>query len=846
MTSPMENMSSPSSSNPDLYTSLDHQPTTMMLDPSFVFPPPSGVGEGKQEGLNPSFAFPTQPSAPDLKEPATSEAKVAEASSNARHRPDHISISKLPPFSFPAPVTPPATQSGEQSPTRSAPMSRGHKRGGSEFIGGDSSVSGPGLMSASPTKAEGALPSPSVQGRRRGHAHRRSGAISHHDLSNILKPADPNRMLTGSAPSTPSHHSEPFPNNHSLGHAASQPVLPTTVDSPSRPVDSGGEVMSAAVQPRPRVVGFSDKLEYIPRPLSTISLETSSSISTIRASHSLTGSITSIRSGGPSSPPSAKKLDPLREGFIGNTPDPFNGDFSPSNRRPSTPIRDRPPTRGGSSGDLLGHDVSDEDEESKLENETSVRFAPTDFAQLNAPPTGPSFPTTGSPSGFRRVDGPRPRSSPETKAAKEKKGKPWTGLLSRRMKDHESMEDDDGAVQGLNASNRFAPMSLLNLDAVDFDADNTTVIRNENYVPPQSAPAMKTETFTREDSDDGILDLDLTWAQQEAEAQAKAAMAAKRRLHSSGTAGGFAGPGMHHHRRAESAPALTPFNHPFAGHRVGGSPQMADVFEEDENEEHGSPGSGLKKLSMTGKAIATGDDTVTNFSKVAVSSAETEGRTGSITPTNGEGRLVEPPIESAATTTLSSFADNYTNASPIVADFAEASSRRTISIPETSTTEPSPDPTQTSFDAPRLGTAHSSMTDRSIWSARGPYPSTEDVPSLTSTASTRTGGYMPPYSSGVGTAAGGSAISRGSDERSQSVSEAPPSRPMTSSSKRTSLASLNRLLGGSFGERSKLSIESKATEDEGATSTDGPKKKKHRMSRLVRLFKSKESLRSEK
>jgi len=57
----------------------------------------------------------------------------------------------------------------------------------------------------------------------------------------------------------------------------------------------------------------------------------------------------------------------------------------------------------------------------------------------------------------------------------------------------------------------------------------------------------------------------------------------KRAMHSAAGLGGFTGPGMHYHRRAESAPEFE--NPRFGLHRLGSSSTMADVFEEDEDEE---------------------------------------------------------------------------------------------------------------------------------------------------------------------------------------------------------------------------------------------------------------------
>ena len=58
-------------------------------------------------------------------------------------------------------------------------------------------------------------------------------------------------------------------------------------------------------------------------------------------------------------------------------------------------------------------------------------------------------------------------------------------------------------------------------------------------------------------------------------------------MHSSGITGGFAGPGMHYHRRAESAPELDAIDRSRVGFpRLGSDPAMA--IEEEAEEELGS------------------------------------------------------------------------------------------------------------------------------------------------------------------------------------------------------------------------------------------------------------------
>ena len=899
----MDRLKSDTTSHPDLYHALNNEPALTGPDPGFVFPPREDVAAGASH---------------ESGQGGETEMKGSAKPPGVRSRPDRISISQLPPFSFPAPVTPPATQAqlGEQSPTRSIPISRtgGHRRGGSEFIGGDGSTGGPGLMSASPVKAEGALPSPSAAGRRRGHAHRRSGAISNHDLSNILRPADPNRLMSGSAPTTPSPAGGPFPERPILGHASSQPTLPRPVDSPPRRVDdpTENEAQSEppAAVPRPRVVGFSDKLEYIPRPLSTISSATSSSMSTIRPAHSLTGSITSIPSLVTSSPPSARKLDHFRSPSLGSgellSSSVFDGESGPSklSQRPRTPLRglslDSDQTRNMASES--GPATGSEQEESST---AAVQLSPSVFSELSTMSlTRPGFPRISSPHNPRRIELPRPRSSPEAKVSKPtKKGKPWTGILSRRSRQHDAA--DSPALLAVTAPPRsfLAPAGeAFDPNNFDFGNDPTRVIRNPTYVPPLSAPAYKTRTFRRSESSDededvrGVLDLDATWRLQEAEAKASRAAAATKRLHSSGATGGFLGPGMHYHRRAESAPALTPFENPFSAKRAGGgSPQMADVFEEDEGEDGGLAARTTRSVSRESsrskastfepkrgnKAEASANPfsaSEQGYRAVDAEAANTLGTPGTVaaeeakSPHSPPSTLAKQSSDDSTSTTTPTMAKTTTNATPTL-EPTRSTPTPTIApqtltyIPDLSgmAAEPSPEHAQTSFDNPRLHTANSSVTERSAYSSArdsGPaYSSVDDVPSLTSTASTHTGaGPMPhsphaPQSRGSGFAAGvdDTSSASGATARAKSVSdlgammpggagaggrESP--RPTSRARKRASLASLSRLVSGSFGEKSKLSIESRA-EDEGAEGGGSARKRKNRMSRLMHFFKSKEN-----
>ncbi|KAK6835610.1 hypothetical protein RU639_001921 [Aspergillus parasiticus] len=148
---------------------------------------------------------------------------------------------------------------------------------------------------------------------------------------------------------------------------------------------------------------------------------------------------------------------------------------------------------------------------------------------------------------------------------------------------------------------------------------------------------------------------------------------------------------------------------------------------------------------------------------------------------------------------------------------------------------PSPDFTGSSSDAPRSITT-SSTTDRNFSSPSYnpsmdfPHASVEDVPSLTSSASTTTNPlnrfsatFFP--------------RPRLSTDRSASFSAAVHRRSsQANSSKRSSLASLSKLVVGSHAERSKLSYEEKPPSDE----PEKAKRKSHRISRLMHFWKTKD------
>lgn len=160
-----------------------------------------------------------------------------------------------------------------------------------------------------------------------------------------------------------------------------------------------------------------------------------------------------------------------------------------------------------------------------------------------------------------------------------------------------------------------------------------------------------------------------------------------------------------------------------------------------------------------------------------------------------------------------------------------------------SSPQPSPTYPTSHWESPQVATPTSCFTDDYTYSSLlhgEPGPeirmSVDDVPSLTSSNSTITSGV---------TSAGHSlsgAPYRTPGDRSGSISSAVSKRPpQPTNSKRASLVSLSRLVGGSGSERSKLNIEQRARPD----SPEKPKEKRgKRLSRMMTFWKPKKDSKS--
>ncbi|KAL9129010.1 MAG: hypothetical protein Q9217_002444 [Psora testacea] len=856
----------------------------------------SGFG-GRQP--NQDFIFPLSPS---VNTPGTSHPRMTSNNDAApplrtvhRHKPSNLSISALPPFDFGGSSTSSLAAnlipSVSRSPVRlTTPSSHatGHRRGGSEFIGGDIAHGGPVLHSTSPTSCEDAPPAPPSPPKgppagRRGHAHRRSGAVSQSDIKMIMQPS--NMPKADSAPSTPSDPLFQPPLPVRLDRSVSQPEPTTVANDGTRPLAQ--RINSAPIQSRLRV-GFSDHVEYIPRPLSTISSETSSSMSTVRANHSITNSISSIVSGGTSSPSSAKGASP---------PQAFHADklseardmvesgpcALAENKNVLVPVSHRSSISNSTSDALakpVEHDASG-GQLSELLSQVGSRDPgrPSTTPIVQTPHSDASREASTPPSGQQR-----PASSPtaqyarapaatESKVTKRQhKVKSWAeSILHRKGKFEQARHETTGYCRP--PPPRKLPTNFeFSLENVTFDNDTTCIL--EDPVEHTSAPYnLQTSSSSRQprdsrpvtdnDTTGPMIDLDAALVSPGTPKHApifedhNASFSnMKRRLHSSGETGGFMGPGMHYHRRAESAPEMEAFDRARYGFpRLGSNPAMSEAIEEEEEdidqdakrwEQQGSElGVNVVDLDIAndepirrrrylppyqrGIQRTPTPPSIRTLAPVEIVSAEEEPRFSVITKSSDESTI---------TPTLSQEPSAPRPASAPI-DFALPTPSLTCgTTPETTSAVSSADYTRTSFDGhdiPRIHTANSSITDRTTLNSSKiggqSAGSVDDIPSLSDSTSTMFTGRPARFSSSGNTTS--------SAELPASLSAAIPARTRSGSpSKRASLASLTKLMGGPY-NKSKLNIAETLPPDSPQKSD---KKNRHRLSRIMTFWKSRERL----
>jgi hypothetical protein len=842
------------------------------------------------------------------------------------------------------------------SPSQPIPNRGGHRRGGSEFVGGHirngNSIT---VTNISPTKSESGFATtpvlapvdlstaPSSAQRRGRHAHRRSAAISTHDLSMIMKPTSPN---VPSVPSSPAHLEEGA--RDSMGLAAPNEIRPAGTGSADPAEIAGDEsdthttsdLDSSIEKSAPRArVGFSDNVEFIPRPLSLISTDTTSTV-TARPGHSVSNSISSIISMS-NSITQERELASLRTSLQSGAATESKVESRPSTagavleRTPSLHalIVAEPQTspRRRNSIPLLTHlPVADPElpaVPSPIKTPKRWSFFGLESLGLTASPTkprphssssaetGPKHSSTVASSsenvtteGAGKVLPTEPEVKKPAGKKHKKKVKAWAGsILTRKTKPR--LKSKSGRRHSMT------PPPPPKLDLSDYEYEDMTDIMNQPSTAPTvmvTGPAADPELpdshlkaeddplFPMIDLDAALgpfntpSSLDPAW-----EAAQRAGAPPKRQLHSAAGLRGFSGPGMHYHRRTESAPEMPPFEGArFGIHRFGSSSTMADVFEEDEEDDDES-GSDESTPDASGASIAdvdvnsASDDASTPTQEVEAS-LKSSNDSASVAPSverKGSGSSLEMlPIGSRlrSDTSSNSLHDNIiAEEAPVYNavdqeriyetiyesnDSPAPSPRRILTSKDSGLSDvnsmrlPAPllTPLSTfsmsngssmasprspmSFDAHRVSTAPSSVVDDSQRLSTAPSSSAEhndfqsllmgepgpevvrisiDVPSLTSSNSTMTResnfpGVRPrntPFH----------------DQRPASFTSSAFGR------RRSSLASLSRLINSAHGERSKLSMEVPAD-------TEPDKKQKSsktkRLSKMMQFWKPKESTRA--
>ncbi|KAL6356477.1 hypothetical protein LRP88_10076 [Fusarium phalaenopsidis] len=861
--------------------SLDHQ--------SRADPPP-----------NPPFVFPAQPpaSAPSSFSRATGRRPMSAIETPnfsfgfSAENAERQNRSALPDFSFnpgallppdpqtPCLLTPPLSPRNIASPQR--PGGHGHRRGGSEFVGGrlreGNSIA---VMSTSPTKSESGFMTPTFQPPRRGHRRGISGAISTNDLPILQPPVFDASGRGSSAPTSPTGYNQP---ENSVSAQLDEPIQLEPQATPTEQPDDAKQPASVNCSPEgspkqskavPKArVGFSDTLEFIPRPLSLVSNETSSTV-TARPGHSVSGSISSIVSAAspsgrdspvPLSRTSTRELTDSRPSTAGaileRTQDISNTTSSPK-RRNSIPtlLHLAEASRAGEPEPSPTKVAKRWSFFASTTGSSPTKTRPHSSSSSDSLPKAASGSEHGSDAAGESLDtAPAKQKKSKKGKKKKKKVKGWAGaILPRKPKSHTkrsksdevrpptppassvSRDDDDGEMYG--------EPELLTPSIPSFTVTESPNLPAENDLP---RPSDET-TYPMIDLDAALgpfntpLPLNPEW---EAAQRAAGNTTNKRRLHSAQGMKGFTGPGMHYHRRAESAPDLPPFDPGRAGmHRYNSSSTMADVFEEDEEDETGNDESKTPDESSeeefesdsdaTPPAGVTKDPLLDVQDKLSThSSAQSMRRTssslsdkdqitaGSVRAERSKSSLhdsviVEEELPSVIFRSPFAFPERNDNA-----DSAPASLRRASGNNDLAPVDIGPIhlPTPTNVPNSPYAMSHSS----SFPSPRSPMSVEVQRISTAPSSVADENNFQSLLLMGE----------PGPERMSQPILREP--RPVSVSSaafgrRRSSLASLSRLISSSHGERSKLSME--VTLDNESTHKKSKSSRTKRLSRMMQFWK---------
>jgi len=697
----------------------------------------------------------------------------------------------------------------------------------------------------------------------------------------------PAHPRAGSAPVTPAEGA-PFVFGHSVNKSMSQPSL--------RDANSLADDANSTPRPPSRArVGFSDKVEYI-RPLSTISSETETSMSTFRG-HSATNSLSSVISG-TSSPQSARTGRHSLSTTVEDESRPSTAgcvlDMQRGIRFQGDDFDRKRPSSATSSAGLASPTSPTVPAKRRSFFRLESRRSDPSMQTLSSSVSDPALSTSVAsslpspiPVEDERHEGIEKTKHRKLVPRKVREVKSWTQSIVTKKSRHskkgkgpaptppvetsEDSEDTDGSDE-------------MDVDVI-FDADNTvTIVSPDKATTPDIKPSTDYSSWQprelkRVDSDSmtPVIDLDAALGpfntpNGTSPRGNQRGFAAHRRERTMHSAGGL----VQSHRRTESAPALVPFE--FRNSTAATPTPMADVFEEEEPEDETShleektdedeepkiqvvetdgnqsgsainwdfnDGLGIKR-GKTGKSASELCSPLTASDHLpSIDDCEHASKS---TPVEVVEDFEEPRTSSL---THSSDSTVTPQLAPIDVKDSEAAFNFSLPLPQQNLMTPdtitssfsSPDfrSSQISLDTPRLGTAASSLTDYPVMpSPRFGEPgpelrvSVDDVPSLTSSRSTMTSAMQNGFPLPSPQRPG---------DRSASLCSA-PSDTDSRRRKRSSIASLSRLINNSsFGERSKLSIEQRPMSE----CMEGPhkesKKKHKRLSKLMQFWKPKDSSR---
>lgn len=711
------------------------------------------------------------------------------------------------------PFTSSPTKPSQDTSDASKPPS-GHRRGGSEFVGGKSDHAQ--LISVSPQKSDGRPHPPVTAGR--GHMHRRSQAISISDIdtSDLIKQHAVARSRAGSNPSTPSRTQSYLPprdtpdvNSYTTEGSRSQP------GSPRRRGSIPGQ--------RQRVVDFSEKIDFIPRPLSMISSETERSNSTIRG-HSLSNSINSIASPTPISTPHEPPILEYSPSEHISAPRPTTADAAgslgvgaKSGREDMLSLPKRP--LSASNSPIVASSGSPPAKKKHFWSNYGSEASPLSTPQSELSDPFCDRPVTSSATIVPRLDTRHERPSMN----KRRKYHTWTAGIFAKKSKHKS-----STLQS-RASPSRPTVVRRDSDLVNelFDADDTVVLREESPVVARHEPVVPQSYLTppipTSPAIDGInsaFDLDAAFSpdalgDRNSSDLGRSTASRMARLHSSERRGVTDAFGVVH-RRAESAPAMPAVNRTLLGVGQHGSAASLsiDVFDEEEEDDF---------LAREQKNKSIQRET-TNLTPKAAKLLDGGLGLHHVQPLTDDVVIVDPDNDHSSQYTALHTDDALKRpaTSPMSFAYAEPAAQYASSTEARTTTASlisSPDVDHVTFE-------NQIKFQRSVNSGPDVFRrSNDDLPSLSDSVST---GLMARVSEA-------GHVRPSLEQRSHSMFLSGTTQ-RNDSWKRASLASLNRLIPGSS-HGSKLKFETPPSSIHG----EKPKKKTNRLSKLMTFWRSKEN-----